>query len=286
MHTTFWLAVRTRTEPTSASNSPLALLVTPCLGESLRRDLLQATFDPRSTAQNYLASGQANLFFVRRIIDEAPPGWQVNVHLVTRGDDLWRPDFAFLWIEEEASGRIRPLAFDPYLGREGVVLSADPGEGDVALRLDTTRLVPAEGMAGDFTHLLMVMETADRRYAGTNSPVRLTVEGEDGVHFDYRIPDTPQWEQERAQANVYYVPASGFGLEDIQRVRLSILGDDAWLPQRFFLFGELGSEDHRALVPLVYVPDWGSLRLPWLSTDRAEGRSYVDLPLVHEAVPA
>jgi len=282
-----WLALVTSTTEDSGSNSPIALVFTPCMGEGGRRDLLQLTFSRASTRQHYLHRGEANLFQyegfdTERLRDYRPA--TLNTHLIIRGDDLWRPARAFVWMD---SGRtIRALAFDPDLQAEGITLSADPSEGDVALRLSSTNLIPYDASLGGIRRLILVMETADRRWAGTDSPVRVTVDTAAGRAFDYTIPDTPQWEQERAQANFYYAPAATpFAWEDVTRVRVSIRGDDMWRPERFFVFGEAGPEDHRAIVPLAYVPSWADAGLPTLSTDPAEGRPGVDLPLARTPRP-
>ncbi len=278
-----WLALVTRNTEDSGSGSPLALVFTPCLGEDMRRDLLQLTFSRASTRQHYLHRGEANLFQYEGFDTERLEGYlpaTLNTHLIIRGDDLWRPARAFVWTD--VGGTIRALAFDPDLGAEDVTLSADPREGDVALRLSSTHLVPYDDSLGDINihHLILVMETADRRWAGTDSPVRVTVDTTAGRAFDYTLPDTPQWEQERGQANFYYVTVTPpFRWEDVTRMRVSIRGEDMWHPRRFFVFGEAGPEDHRAIVPLAYVPSWADAELPTLSTDPSEGVPGVDLPL-------
>ena len=281
-----WLALVTSNTEDSGSDSPIALVFTPCMGEDVRRDLLQLTFSRAATRQHYLHRGEANLFqyegFDAERLRDYPPA-TLDTHLIIRGDDLWRPSRAFVWMD---NGPIRALAFDPDLQAEGVTLSADPSEGDVALRLSSTNLIPYDESLGSIHHLILVMETADRRWAGTDSPVRVTVDTASGRAFDYTIPDTPQWEQERAQANFYYVTVTTpFAWEDVTRVRLGIRGDDMWRPSRFFVFGEAGPEDHRAIVPLAYVPSWADAGLPTLSTDPSEGEPGVDLPLVEAPRP-
>ncbi len=282
-----WLALLTSNRREySGSDSPIALVFTPCMGEDVRRDLLQLTFSRASTRQHYLHRGEANLFHHEegdeRLLRYRPAS--LNTHLIIRGDDLWQPSRALVWADDGRS--IRVFAFDPDLEAEDITLSADPSEGDVALRLSSTNLIPYDESLGSIHHLILVMETADRRWAGTDSPVRVTVDTASGRAFDYTIPDTPQWEQERAQANFYYVTVTTpFAWEDVTRVRLGIRGDDMWRPSRFFVFGEAGPEDHRAIVPLAYVPSWADAGLPTLSTDPSEGEPGVDLPLVEAPRP-
>ena len=62
----------------------------------------------------------------------------------------------------------------------------------------------------------MVMRTEDYKNAGTDSPIQLRIEVPGGSTTVYDIPDTPQKEQERGQANLYFVPAtSPFTWDDL-----------------------------------------------------------------------
>ncbi|HET7060927.1 MAG TPA: hypothetical protein VFI43_01980, partial [Nitrosospira sp.] len=96
------------------------------------------------------------------------------------------------------------------------------------------------------------------------------------------FPDTPQSDLERAEANLYYVQvAVPFSKTELNEnsIRLSIKGDDAWLPDRLFLFGLDEDETGPAagfVVPLVHLPEWP---LGTLSTDPEEGQGSVVLPL-------
>jgi hypothetical protein len=134
-------------------------------------------------------------------------------------------------------------------------------------------------MSMQINRLLMLMTTADEEDAGTESDVKLQITNAAGsVIVDFTVPNTPQEEQERAQANFYFVPVSpGFSLDDLDgdSVRLNIKGQDAWLPQSFFLFGlDTASGRPDFLVPLVHIGDW---RHGWLSTDSSEGKSSISL---------
>ena len=99
--------------------------------------------------------------------------------------------------------------------------------------------------------------------------------------MDFDIPDTPQQDQERGQANLYFVPVSSpFTKGSLNRdaISLRIGGDDAWLPVSFFLFGlDDATGRPEALVPLVHIRNW---TLGWLSTDAGEGVPSVTLPQV------
>ena len=135
--------------------------------------------------------------------------------------------------------------------------------------------------------LLMLMTTANEANAETNSPIELQITpggGSSPVVFE--IPNTPQREQERAQANFYFVRVRSpfFTKRSLNpdSIRLKIKGDDAWLPSSFFLFGlddAVGPPE--LLVPLVHLQDWP---YGWLSTDPRDiggtAKPVVTLPLV------
>jgi hypothetical protein len=60
-------------------------------------------------------------------------------------------------------------------------------------------------------------------------------------------------------------------------ITLSILGTDAWRPQHFVLFGlDTASGRPSKMVSLSAVIDWS---LGWLSSDPAEGKQSIRLPL-------
>ncbi len=134
----------------------------------------------------------------------------------------------------------------------------------------------------------MVMITADEDDAGTDDDIELQITTIDGrLVVNHVFPDTSQDDLERAQANFYYVPVSTpFTRAELNAdsVRLSILGDDAWLPARLFLFGlseDEGGQPPEFVVPLVHLPTWP---LGTLSTDAGEGARSVTLPLLDNIV--
>ena len=60
-------------------------------------------------------------------------------------------------------------------------------------------------------------------------------------------------------------------------INLSILGTDAWLPKRVFVFGlDTVTGRPNEVVTLVSIPEWD---LGWLSTDHTEGNSPIPLQL-------
>lgn len=160
------------------------------------------------------------------------------------------------------------------------VLSTDKGEGKVSIPIRRAFVG-----YGDMSiqRLLMVMRTVDYKYSGTDSPIQLRIEVPGGNATVYDIPDTPQKEQDRGQANLYLVPVvSPFTWNELNTggsVTLRIGGLDALLPHSFFLFGlDEASDKPRNMVPLVSEPDWLHGRM---SQDPAEDdkEGHVELPL-------
>jgi hypothetical protein len=130
----------------------------------------------------------------------------------------------------------------------------------------------------------MLVSTADVDDAGTDNDIQLQITTGDGrLVVDHIFPDTSQDDLERAQANLYYVPVTvPFSKTELNAdsIRLNIKGDDAWLPDRLFLFGLSDDETGQPpefVVPLVHFPIWA---LGTLSTDTGEGQGSVVLPLL------
>ena len=117
----------------------------------------------------------------------------------------------------------------------------------------------------------------------TDDPIELEVTTSDGIAVKFEIPDTPQLDLERGQANLYSIPVSvPFSKRSLNRdsIVLRIKGSDRWLPSKLFLFGlddAMGRPE--AIVPLVHIPNW---TLDSLSSDSSEGEEQVTLPLVVE----
>ncbi|HEX8874468.1 MAG TPA: hypothetical protein VF780_07530, partial [Nitrosospira sp.] len=154
----------------------------------------------------------------------------------------------------------------------GVTLSTDPGEGKLSFAPSRVQL-GAPAMI--IRRLLMLLLTADKDNADTDDDIELQITAADGrVVVDHVFPDTSQDDLERAQANYYFVPVDiPFTRSELNAdsIRLSIKGDDAWIPARLFLFGlsePEGGQPPEFAVPLVHLPDWP---LGTLSTDPGEG---------------
>ncbi|SOD41847.1 hypothetical protein [Nitrosovibrio sp. Nv4] len=289
---TVWFGMLTDDSDDSGTDSPIVLIFNVTGG---RFDVLHRTFP--DTVQEDQEQGQANLYeiteddfepqaFVGATVD--PQDLNVSsIRIGIRGNDSWRPKSVFIWGEQK-DGLIVPLALDTELqGRigiggqlVGVRLSTDASEGKLSFAPSRVQSGNADTV---IRRLLVVMTTADADDAGTDDDIQIRIATRDGSQVvNHIFPDTSQDDLERAQANLYYVPVNiPFRKIDLNddAIRLSILGRDAWLPARFFLFGlseDEGGQPPEFVVPLVHLPTWP---LSTLSADPEEGQGTVILPL-------
>lgn len=265
-----WLAMRTWNSPKHAgTHSPVVLIV-----NQNGTDCLHHTFE--GTGQEDQERGQANLYGLKGLealaIDPGQLG-NSSVRVGIRGKDQWWPEHFVFW-GDDTDGVVQPLAVETDVS---VILSTDRNEGNVSMPL---RRVQAGSDNMSINQLLLLMITADVEDAGTDSPTELDVSSSGRTFVHFEIPDTPQSRQQRAQANLYFVPVSSpFTRADLapSSVRVTIKGKNAWLPASIFLFGlDHGTGRPEHLVPLVHLPRWGDR---WLSTDTSEGPSGLELQL-------
>ncbi len=265
-----WVGMVTKNTRDSGTNDRTVLIVNVDGTERLHN-----TF--QDTSQRDQERGEANLYELNVQGNGIIPEDLTNssVRLGIRGGNAWRPEHYVVWGERLTGGAIIPIAVETDIG---VTLSTQTSEGNISLPL---RLVGLAAQDRQINRLLMMMTTADVSDAGTNSGIELQISTGGAVVVDFDIPNTPQEEQERAQANFYYVPVnSRFTAGDLasDSIQLSIKGSDKWLPSSFFLFGlDDATGRPEFLVPLVHIRDWN---LGWLSTDTSEGVSSVSLPQV------
>lgn len=266
-----FVAMLTRNTTDSGTNSRIAFIVKE---GSAASDNLHHTFG--DTPQDDQERGQANLYDLNVGASSIEPDNLDNnsIRVGIRGSDMWRPENFFAWGRRLFDDAILPLAIETGLS---ITLSTDAAEGRLSMPL---RRVAVGDSTLPINRLLMLMTTSNAANKGTDSPVRLEVTTSGGsTAVDFTIPNTPQREQERGQANWYFVPVnSTLRRTGIRRIRLSILGSDAWLPTSFFLFGlDDAAGRPESIVPLVHVEDWS---FGHLSTDSSEGSPFADLPLV------
>jgi hypothetical protein len=294
-----WLATITHSDRFSGTDSEIVLIVS---GGRTRNDMVHFTLP--DTSQSDFERNQANIYEVdeKQIVDSFQPArldtddlTTESVRIATRGSDAWKPEAALVWGRETRDeGQIVPLAFasqlQPFISfagqLAGVELSTDADEGETSFRVPS---VQPGGPTMVIRDLIVAMVTADVKDAGTDDLLHLRITTLDGrVVVDHDMKDTDQEDQERGEANMYFVPViTPFSKSELgeRSIELSTRGDDAWLPASFFIFGadDENSRFPEQLEPLVHVETWGFGNL---STDSGEGSASVILPLVQSAVPA
>jgi len=239
-------------------------------------DRLHHTF--QDTPQSDQERGDANLYE----IDVAGDGIETDnldnayVRIGIRGSDEWRPEHVFVWGERATGGDIIPIAIETDIGTR---LSTDAGEGNISIPL---RPVGRLGRTQRINRLLMLMTTRDSKDSGTEHQIELEVTtGAGNLAVKFTVRGTDQEDQKRGQANFYFVPVTTrLTRADLNNnsVRLRILGDDAWRPASFYLFGlDNASGRPERLVPLVHLRTWPH---GTMSEDRDEGPPSVPLALV------
>ena len=193
-------------------------------------------------AQGYLQHAGRSVHFNSELLTNS------SVRIGNRGDDAWAPQHILLFghyytppdtTRDTTRERLVPIAMETDLTQW---LSSDANEGALTLPL---RLVGLGDSSTLIHRLLLLVRTADRDDAGTDSPVRLQVIDSNGqLRMSELITntqtDTPQDDLERGVSNWYYLPVQtpfregDLGLTGME---LEILGRDAWLPDSLYVFG-------------------------------------------------
>ena len=217
-------------------------------------------------AQGYLRRAEAVVSFNSESLTNS------SVRVGNRGDDAWAPQHILLFGHTTRESVV-PIAMETDLTEW---LSSDASEGALTIPL---RLVGLGGSDTVIHRLLLLVRTADKDDAGTDSLIQLRVTISGQLHVSEVITDTPQKDLERGVANWYELPVQTpftrleFDLNG--RMELEILGADAWLPDSLYVFGlDTPAGRPTKLVPLASKRIWGGLVL---SRDPDEGSTIVGL---------
>jgi hypothetical protein len=159
-------------------------------------------------------------------------------------------------------------------------ISTDVSEGKLTTPV---RLVSSGSSTTVIRRVLMLIDTRWEHFTDTetDSPIELEVRAGGNIVLKEEKADTPQPDLESGTTNWYeFEPAVPFTRDDIVAnggITLRILGDDAWLPLRLYLFGlDTASGRPNEVVSLSSVPVWS---FGWMSTDSSEGVAEVELPV-------
>lgn len=293
-----WFAMVTRNRSISGTDSPIGLVL-----NVNGVDRINHLFG-RDTLQKDQERGQANLY----PLDVSAAGIDDDeldssyVRIGTSLPNTWEPETVFVWGERSvrlSDPEIAPIAFETSIEMQLHHMPRD------AFRTPHFPLTEAPSMPirpavkGDanarITQVILIVETIGVRdegffgsvttkevaEAGTDDALELEIVNDDGTVLRHQIPETPQDDLENGQANIYFlsgaIPFTRRSLRS-DSITLRILGDDAWLPRRLFLFGldeDASTRGPSAIVPLVHLPDW---TLGRLSTDSNEGKNEIHLP--------
>jgi hypothetical protein len=196
-----------------------------------------------------------------------------SIRIGIRSDDAWSPEHVLLL--GSVGSRVIALAMETEISKW---LSTDSGEGHLTMPV---RLVSAGSDTTLIQRLLLLVYTSSGDDVQTDSPIELQAAVSGQLVVQQQIPDTPQDDEEQYTANWYFIPVlapfTRGGLRTKGSMRLSILGTDAWTPDRVFVYG-LDTETGRpnTVVDLVTISEW---TLGNLSTDSSEGQASVPLPV-------
>lgn len=238
-------------------------------------DVLHHTFG--DTTQADQERGKANLY---RVVNDQVAEFNSNevryVRVGIRGGNLWKPEYYFVWGQEEdeenEEGPVVPIAFDFNINTG---LSIDKHDRGSATSIPLKKNIPWHYMLGDsetlISHLLLIMKTRNRRNAGTDNRITLTI---NGTHVTEALSTSIEGPH-RGKVDFYFIPVEGdyqpFTRSAINSITLSTEGSDAWHPEMFFLFG-LDALLISA-TPLIHIDNWD---LGWLSADPGEGQNQIE----------
>jgi hypothetical protein len=264
-----WISMLTANFADAGTNSQIEIII-----NDQGIDRLRHTFP--DTPQEDQEPGQANLYEVNVAANNIVPEnlTDSSIRVGIRGDDQWTTGNILVWGERFTGGAVIPLAFETNIPP----LSTDASEGVSSTPL---RLVGLGSRTMQINRMLLLVKTSTTSDAGTDDEITLRISTtQSGVDFTSPFPAggvTSQDDLETGQANLYHLHDASFTKNSITEIRLETQGNDAWLPESFFLSGqEEGSDRQNSLVPLVHLPSWSFGNL---STDTEEGAPLVRLPL-------
>jgi hypothetical protein len=200
-----------------------------------------------------------------------------SIRLGIRGEDAWGPQHVLLF------GHIQP-AFTPgqfiALAMETDLtlrLSTDPSDGGGSQLTTRLRLVLPGSATTVIRRVLLLVYTESGSDVETTNSIVLQIAAAGALVLHQKITD----DLNKNLARWYFLEVEGpFTKGDIDvlsGINLSILGTDAWLPKRVFVFGlDTATGRPNEVVTLVSIPEWD---LGWLSTDHTEGNSPIPLQL-------
>jgi len=202
-----------------------------------------------------------------------------SVRVGITGDDMWVPEDILLMGPEAATGHYIPLAGEWDI--DDTRLSTDPTDGSPGSKLTIPlRLVRMGSIGTVIRRVSLLVKTSHVDDAGSEDPIRLEITAGGNPVLNQVIGDTSQDDRFKKSDNWYTLDVTPFNKRNLMSnggITLSIIGEDAWLPWRLFLFGLDTAEGRPSeIVPLVSVAHWN---MDWLSEDTGEGQPSISLPV-------
>jgi len=267
-----YLGMLTKNYEHIGPDSPIVLIV-----DENGKDMLHLNIT--DTPQSDFKNGAANLYHINVKNKNIERGMLNNssVRVGIRGVDHWSPEHIVIWGDHNNEKEIIPVAMETNLKTR---LSTDSKEGALSIPV---MLVNKGTDSTMINRILIMIRTSEAPVDGTNSRIELQIATRSKQVLNFECLTSSQLEQERYRACMYFVKCQeAFAKRDLfgKSFTLTISGNDKWLPKSFFIFGiDTVVGNPTKLVPLVYVPIWN---LGWMSTNKTEGKSMIELPVKRE----
>jgi hypothetical protein len=206
-----------------------------------------------------------------------------SIRLGMRRGDAWGPlNVLVLGTTKPSEGpsQVLPLALEL---DQTIWLSTDPSDSPGQHVSMPVRLIHSGSSSTVINRVLVLFYTGSGSDVETNDKISIEIRAGGNVVATKKIPDTTQDDLEQQSANWYFLETlAPFTLNDLLSnggIKMSIDGDDAWIPSMVFLYGfDTAVGRPTEIVKLVSIPEW---TLGPLSTDQNEDprEGTVDLPL-------
>jgi hypothetical protein len=277
-----WVAARTKNISDAATDKALVLIINELGVDKLQEKLA----GPSQKSKIWEVHVQGRDIHVENLTNS-------SIRIGITGDDAWAPEHVLIW-GQEATGKIVPIAAEWLLETK---LSTDTSEGKLTFPLRRINFPTINANVGildktaEIKQLLVITSTADVTDAGTDNQIACDILygggqkwSDQGLGGGYSRGKSSML----FPITIHHPPPHQQRWNTLESLSLKILGDDQWVPEKFFLFGFRSSFQEPipgvpwgpppdSIMPLVHIPHWG---LGPMSKDSSEGKESVSLPLL------
>ena len=234
------------------------------------RDLLHHTFE----LEDRIEEGSAH-FLTLDVRHLKLPNYFRYARVGIRGADAWWPETIFAFGETDqkvyTQANLIPIGLDLWVGDR---LSTDEEEGKLSVPMHRANY---SGMHNEMNRVMVLALNGSKGYDGTKSQIRLEITTKDGQLTDFQLRPEQIALPGATCLMVRYV-GQEYSPSDIRSIRLYTDGSDAWLPERFLLFGiDRNAGSYRQIYPFVNIQNWESTGLGKLTTNADAGSASVTL---------